>query len=172
VKHDRRLAQSAFPGDDGAAAAETRERLAAVTAEGTPIAYLRAVAALCGDRILVPVVATSTRLGQTIGGLASDKEAEMSVVLLQAHSGRRAMLGFTGLDSLKAWQASSARPVPVTLDVAAKTTLAEGGVALVIDIAGPDSLVIDGEVLDQLAAGHRLLEVEPDVFGWAVSTAE
>jgi hypothetical protein len=60
----------------------------------------------------------------------------------------------------------------VTLDVAAKTIHAEGGVALVIDIAGPASLVIDGEVLGQLAAGNRLLEVERDVFGWAVPTTD
>jgi hypothetical protein len=172
VEHQRRLAPSAFPGDDGTASAETRELLEAVNSEGTPTAYLRAVASLCGDRILVPVVATTTRLGQTVGGLTSDKEAEMSVVMLQAHNGRRAMLGFTGLDSLRAWQAETARPVPVTLDVAAKTTHAEGGVALVIDVAGPASLVIDGEVLGQLAAGNRLLELERDVFGWAVPTTD
>jgi hypothetical protein len=58
--------------------------------------------------------------------------------------------------------------VPVTLDVAATTAHAEGAVALVIDISGPDSLVIEGEVLDRLAAGHRLLETEPNVFGWAI----
>jgi hypothetical protein len=172
VDHQRRLAPSAFPGDDGTASPQTRELLAAVNSEGTPTAYLRAVASLCGDRILVPVVATATRLGQTVGGLTSDKEAEMSVVMLQADNGRRAMLGFTGLDSLTAWQAEATRPVPVTLDVAAKTIHAEGGVALVIDIAGPASLVIDGEVLGQLAAGNRLLEVERDVFGWAVPTTD
>jgi hypothetical protein len=141
-----------------------------VTAEGSPLAYLRAVAGLCGDRILVPVVATTTRLGETTGGPVYDKEAEMSVVLLQAHNGRRALLGFTGLDSLTSWQAESVRPVPVTLDAAAKTARAEDGVALVIDIAGPDSLVIEGDILNQLAAGHRLLEIEPNVFGWAVPT--
>jgi hypothetical protein len=168
VDDRRRLAPSPFPGDEGRASAQTRELLAIVNAQETAAAYLRAVASLCGDRILVPVVATATRLGQTTGGLTSDKEGEMAVVLLQAHNGRRAMLGFTGLDSLQAWQAETARPVPVTLDIAARTARAEGAVALVIDIAGPDSLVIEGEVLDKLAAGHRLLETEPDVFGWAI----
>jgi len=168
VDDQRRLAPSPFPGDDGRASAQTRELLAIVNSQETATAYLRAVASLCGDRILVPVVAMATRLGQTTGGLTSDKEAEMAVVLLQGHNGRRAMLGFTGLDSLQAWQAETARPVPVTLDIAAKTARAEGAVALVIDIAGPDSLVIDGEVLDKLAVGHRLLETEPDVFGWAI----
>jgi hypothetical protein len=168
VDQQRRLALSPFPGDDGRASPQTRELLAIVNAQETASAYLRAVASLCGDRILVPVVATATRLGQVIDGSTSDKEAEMAVVLLQAHNGRRAMLGFTGIDSLQAWQAETARPVPITIDVAAMTARAEGAVALVIDIAGPESLVIEGEVLDKLAAGHRLLETEPGVFGWAI----
>ncbi len=78
--------------------------MAAAAAEATPLAYLRAVAALCGDRLLVPVVATATRLEETVAGLASDKEAEMSVVTLQAQDGRRALLAFTGLDALQSWQ--------------------------------------------------------------------
>ncbi len=56
------------------------------------------MAALCLDRLLVPVVATATRMGQTAAGLTSDKEAEMAVVLLQAADGRRALLAFSGLD--------------------------------------------------------------------------
>ena len=78
---------------------------------------------------------------------------------------------FTGLDALRAWQAD-ARPVPVTLDLAAKTATSEGAAALLVDFAGPHPLVIDGAVLDQLAAGHRLVETEPDVFGWAVVAGE
>ena len=141
--------------------------LAAAVQQATPNAYLRAIAALCGDRLLVPVVATATRRGQTVGGLTSDKEAEMSVVMLQAGDGRRAMLAFTGLDALQAWQAD-ARPVPVTIDLAAQTAQSEGVAAVLIDFAGPHPLVVDGEVLDQLADGHRLVETEPDVFGWAM----
>ncbi len=133
--------------------------------------YLRAVAALCEDRLLVPVVATATRVGSGATGLTSDKEAEMSVVMLQSADGRRALLAFTGLDSLHAWQAD-ARPVPVTLDRAAQTAQAEDVSALLVDFAGPHPLVIDGEVLEALAAGHRLVETEPDQFGWAVPVTE
>ena len=171
MEHERRLAASPFPGDDGTASAETRKLLAALSAEVTPTAYLRVIASLCGDRILVPVVATTTRMGRTTGGLTADKEAEMAVVLLQSGDGRRAMLGFTGLDSLRTWQ-TDAHPVPVTLDVAAKTALTEKAAAVVIDIAGPATLAIEGAVLHELAAGHRLVETEPDVFGWAVPATE
>jgi hypothetical protein len=171
VDHERLLAPSPFPGDDGLATPGTRRALAAAVGAADPADYLRAVAALCEDRLLVPVVATATRVGQTVGGLTSDKEAEMSVVMLQAADGRRALLAFTGLDSLQAWQAD-ARPVPVTLDKAAQTARAEGVAALLVDFAGPHPLVLDGEVLASLAAGHRLVETGPAAFGWVVPSDE
>jgi type III secretion system (T3SS) SseB-like protein len=164
---ERTLAPSPFPGDDGLADPATRRALAAAVREPGTTAYLRAVAALCTTRVLVPVVATATRVGTTTGGLASDKEADMAVVMLEASDGRRALLAFTGLDALKAWRAD-ARPVPVTIDLAAKTARAEGVDTVLVDVAGPHPLAIDGEVLDALAVGHRLVEVEPGEFGWAV----
>jgi len=170
VDSDRRLAPSPFPGDDGLASPATRRVLADAVATPEPTGYLRAVAALCGDRLLVPVVATATRVGQTLTGVTSDKEAEMAVVMLQAADGRRALLAFTGLDSLAAWQAD-ARPVPVTLDRAAQTAQAEDVAAVLVDVAGPHPLVIDGEVLRSLAAGRRLVEAAPGVFGWAAAAA-
>lgn len=169
--HERALAPSPFPGDDGLAAPAARRALAAAVRDPGPDSYLRAVTALCGTRLLVPVVATATRLGQTVGGLASDKEAEMSVVLLQAADGRRALLGFTGLDALRAWQAD-ARPVPVTLDLAARTAQTEQVGTVLVDVAGPHPLAVEGEVLDALAAGHRLVETAPGEFGWAVAVPE
>lgn len=171
VDHERTLAPSPFPGDDGAASAPTRDRLAEAAARPEPAAYLRAVAALCTDRLLVPVVATATRLGETTGGLASDKEAEMAVVMLRSADGRHAMLVFTGLDALQAWD-PSARPVPVTLDRAAETARAEGAVAVLVDMAGPATLVIEAEVLAALAAGHRLVETAGGEFGWAMPAPE
>ncbi|HJY43619.1 MAG TPA: SseB family protein [Propionibacteriaceae bacterium] len=171
MDHQRRLAASSFPGDTGSARAGTRRLMAAAAAEATPLAYLRAVAALCGDRLLVPVVATATRLGETVAGLASDKEAEMSVVTLQAQDGRRALLAFTGIDALQTWQ-SDARPVPVTVDRAAQTARTEDLTAILIDLAGPHPLVIEGEVLRELAAGHRLVEVAEGEFGWVIPASD
>jgi hypothetical protein len=171
VDHQTRLAASPFPGDTGAPSAETRRLIAAAAAEATPPAYLRAVAALCGDRLLVPIVATATRSGETVAGLASDKGAEMSVVTLQAQDGRRALLAFTGLDALQSWQ-PDARPVPVTVDRAARTARNEDLTAVLIDVAGPHALVIEGEVLGELAAGHRLMEFADGQFGWVMPATE
>jgi hypothetical protein len=167
VDHQQRLTTSGFPGDTGAASADTRRLIAAAATEATPTAYLRAVAALCGDRLLVPVVATTTRLGETVAGLASDKEAEMSLVILQVRDGRRALLAFTGLDSLQSWQ-SEARPVPVTIDVAAQAAASEELTVVLIDVAGPHPLVLEGDVLAELAAGHRLIELPDGQFGWII----
>lgn len=168
--HERALAPSPFPGDDGAPQAAVREALGRFAATYEPADYLRAVAALCGDRLLVPVVATVTQVGHTVGGLSSDKEAEMAVVLLQRADGGKAMLGFTGLDALQAWDAR-ARPVPVTVDKVAETATAEGAVAVLVDVAGPHPLVLEGEVLDALARGHRLVDLA-DGFGWAMPAAD
>ncbi|SEQ17497.1 SseB family protein [Microlunatus flavus] len=165
--HERTLAPSPFPGDDGLADPAARRALAAAVREPGTTSYLRAVAALCTTRVLVPVVATATRTATTSTGLSSDKEADMSVVMLQAADGRRALLGFTGLDALTTWNAE-ARPVPVTIDLAARTARAEGVDAVLVDVAGPHPLAIDGQVLDALAAGHRLVEVAEGEFGWAV----
>jgi hypothetical protein len=110
-------------------------------------------------------------LGKTVAGLASDKEAEMSVVTLQAQDGRRALLAFTGLDALQCWQ-PRARPVPVTVDRAAQTARNEDLTAVLIDVAGPHAFVIDGEVLGELAAGHRLVELADGEFGWVIAATE
>lgn len=171
MDHERTLAASPFPGDDGSASAETRDVLARAARAAAPAAYLSAVAALCTDRLLVPVVATATRLGETTGGLATDKGAEMAVVMLRTTGGRQAMLAFTGLDSLQAWQ-PDARPVPITLDRLAATAQTEGATAVLVDFAGPAALVVEGEVLSALAAGRRLVEMADGEFGWAVPTPE
>lgn len=171
VDHQRTLAGSPFPGDDGQASAEVRARLVEAHTGTDAAAYLRAVAALCGDRVLVPVTATTTRTGTAGNGLAADKEAEMAVVSMAAPDGRRGLLAFTGVDSLHAWD-PTARPVPVTLDVAAAASLADGAAALLVDVAGPHPLVIEGDVLHALARGRRLVTLGDGAFGWAMLRPE
>ena len=170
MDHSRTLADTPFPGDDG----QTDPQLPAIleaTRSGRVEDYLRAVAALCTVRLLVPVVATRTVDGEIVGGLRSDKEAEMAVVLLQTGDGRRAMVAFTGLDALTSWNAD-ARPVPVTLDLAAQSARQEGAEALLIDVDGDHPLALDGELLQHLAAGHRLVELDGGQFGWAIAGGE
>jgi hypothetical protein len=89
----------------------------------------------------------------------------MSLVILKVRDGRRALLAFTGLDALQSWQ-SDARPVPVTIDIAAQAARSEELTVVLIDAAGPQPFVLEGEVLAELAAGHRLIELANDEFGW------
>lgn len=184
--HRQFLTDTPFPGDDGSADPKLRELLAAAGSGGA-VDYLRAVAALCTGRLLVPVVATpSTAVAETdpttsttgaasagwspaeapaTDAAATAKEAEMAVALLQTVDGRRGLAVFTGLDTLNEWN-RDARPVPVTVDLAAGSARRDGAEALVIDVDGPHPLAIHDEVLAQLATGHRLIEVEPEQFGW------
>ena len=165
--HERTLAPSPFPGDDGAAepavraalARSRRPRAGRLPAGGR--GPLRRPAAGAGRRDGDAGRHHRRRAGLRQGGRHVGGHAA---------GGRRAaaLLGFTGLDALQAWGAR-ARPVPVTLDVA-ETAPAEGAVAVLVDVAGPHPLVIDGEVLDALALGHRLVELG-DGFGWAVPAA-
>ena len=108
----------------------------------------------------------ATRIGESaVSG--DDKEAEMAVVLLQNAEGQRAMLAFTGTDALAAWDPSG-RPVPVTLDLAARSALDDGAVALLVDVAGPHPLALETGLLAELARGHRLVDLGGGQFGWAL----
>ncbi len=158
----RQLNAPAFAGDDGLAEPSVRRVLStAVTRPGVP-SYLAAVAELCLTRLLVPIVALATEHAAD----GADQSSEMAVVLLRSAE-RTALPTFTGLDALQAWD-GKARPTPVTIDVAARSAVADGADTLLIDLAGPFPLVIEGEVLEHLAAGHRLLRLDGGGFGWAL----
>jgi hypothetical protein len=150
----------ALADDDGTPDAGVREALAGAAAAGSSEAYLGAVAALCTTRLLTPVVAA----GET-GVTGADRGADMSAVLLADGQGRRAMLVFTGTDSLQRWE-PRARPVPATLDKVAEAALAQGAVALLVDLEGPDPLVLEQPLLVELARGRRLVGLPDGGFGW------
>ena len=75
------------------------------------------------------------------------------------------LLAFTGLDSMQLWNAD-ARPVPCTLDELCATVQESGAAQLLIDVAGPTSLVIAGEALNLLAQGYAVAEFEGEEFAW------
>ncbi|MEN8674606.1 SseB family protein [Nocardioides sp.] len=165
----RRLLGPAVPDDDGRADPALVQALtaygassAATDSAGTDSAgaYVAALARLQHARLLVPVVAV---LGEVEvdprTGLASDKSSDMAAVLLQTPDGRRGLLAFTSTDSLAAWDAE-ARPVPVTARQAAEAAVQEQASALVVDVAGPTRLVVDGDSLTALGAGYRLARID------------
>ena len=144
-----------FPGDDGLAPPEVAAALASYAAD--PDGRHHATLAVVQDsRLLVPVVAVLGEIEHDAAGLAHDKSSDMAAVLMSGRDGRLALLAFTGTDSMRRWD-SEARPVPVTARQAAEAALADEAEALVLDVAGPVLLVVEGQDLRSLAEGYRLV---------------
>lgn len=149
----RRIPDPGFAGDDGA----SDPALAAVLAayDGQPASHLDVFAVLQHARLLVPVVAVVGEVELDAAGLAHDTSSDMATALLTGQDGRLALLAFTSLETLAQWRAE-ARPVPVLAPLAARSALQEGATALVVDVAGPTSYAVEGELLAGLARGWTL----------------
>lgn len=152
----------AFADDDGSATPELRGALQAAEGSGTERDYFHAIAELCLSRLLVPIVATGD---DSLAGPDPEREAEMSAVMLQHPDGRAAMLCFTGVDALTAWN-PRARPIPATLDKVAEAAKAADASVLLVDFEGPHALVLEEPLLGELAKSHRLAELEDGNFAW------
>ena len=109
------------------------------------LAILRA-----GARLLVPIVAVLDEADAS----GADKSSHMASVSLVQSDGRRGLLAFTCLESLKAWD-PDARPVPVAAPAVAAAAIAEGADGVLVDIAGPVRFALDGDVLAELASVSR-----------------
>jgi hypothetical protein len=136
-------------GDSGDADPAVTAALAAYAAgQAAEHAVLTAVAA---SRLLVPVVAVLAEAGAD----GSEKETEMALPTLIGNDGRKAVIAFTGADAVRRWRAD-ARPVPVPAPSLWPAVAAEQADAVVIDVAGPVPLVIEGARLRALAGGAPL----------------
>ena len=142
-----------FRDDRGAADPLAAAALAAYLAgQGSEQA---ALSALASARLLVPVVATLADGSETADASQADKNSknsEMALPTLIGRDGRPALLAFTGLDALAQWR-QDARPVPAEADRVWRAAVAEG-CAVVIDVAGPVPLAVEGARLAALAAGR------------------
>jgi SseB protein N-terminal domain len=137
-----------FRGDRGAADPGVAAALAAYQAgQGSERAALEALAAA---RLLVPVIAVLADGGANPS--PGDKDSEMVLPTLIGQDGRPAVLAFTGLDALARWR-PDARPVPAEADRVWRAAVADG-CAVVIDVAGPVPLAVEGARLAALAAGQ------------------
>lgn len=171
-------AEPQFSGDDGAAEPAVSAALAAYAAgRGSEHAALNALA---GSRLLVPVVAVLTEEasgdseaagdsaaddGHVPGsGLRREKSTEMALPTLIGRDGRAAVLAFTSLDALTRWR-PDARPVAVPAARAWQAGVEEAS-AVVIDVAGPVPVTVEGARLAALAAGRPapLPHQDPDVL--------
>lgn len=146
-----------------------------------------ALTALAGSRLLVPVVAVvADELDAGAGGgpgdagpgeqpelvrSAGEKTAEMAMPAIVGRDGRRALPAFTCLETLSLWQPAG-RPVPVPASSVWQSAVQEC-CAVVIDIAGPVPVAVDGARLTALAGGQCVpwLHEDPDVWQLAAAVA-
>ncbi len=136
-----------FRHDDGAADPRVTRALAAYLAgQGSEQA---ALTALSTARLLVPVVAV---LADGSASSSGDKNSEMVLPTLIGQDGRPAVLAFTHLAALTSWR-PNARPVPAEADRVWRAAVADS-CAVVIDVAGPVPLAVEGARLAALAAGQ------------------
>ena len=161
--NQRRLQGSEYVDDAGAADPALLSALREYA--GSPAAYPAVLAALAGARLLVPVVAVLGEVEVGEDGLARDKTSDMAAVLLTGADGRMALLAFTSTATLAGWD-PQARPVPVAAPLVAATAVQEGAAALVVDVAGPQQLVVEGEDLHRIAAGWRPVRLPDGGWGW------
>jgi SseB protein N-terminal domain len=159
-----------FRADTGEADPAVAAALTAFSAgEGTEQATLDA---LSGSRLLVPVVAVPGE-EDAAAGIESRGEtgSEMATPAIVGRDGRAALPAFTSLRSLLRWQ-SGARPVPVPARSVWQSAVAQAQ-AVIIDIAGPVPLAVDGARLVALAQGTPIpaLHEDPDVHAVVAAAA-
>jgi hypothetical protein len=94
------------------------------------------LAALAPSRLFIALVAEIA--GEPSEG---DKNSDMSVACLMATDGRLGLLCFTGIDALTQWN-PRARPVPISAPDAAEAALDENAQAIIIDLAGVDTMTL------------------------------
>ena len=155
-----------FRDDDGSADPGVAAALAAfASGEGSEHDALTTLAC---SRLLVPVVASVSEpeggMGRRAGPLRGAESTAMALPTLVGRDGRRAVPAFTCLDALAGWR-PDARPVPALASLVWRAATADA-CAVVVDIAGPVTLAIEGARLAALADGRPapLPHEDPDVL--------
>ena len=152
-----------FAGDDGSASPELAAALAGYASDRS--SYVEVLAVLQRERLLVPVVAVLGEVEHDERGLAHDKTSDMATVLLEGRDGRLALLAFSSSDALQRWN-PEARPVPASVDRVAAAAVQDKASAIVIDVAGPTTFVLEQDDVTALADGFTLVEMAGGV-AWA-----
>jgi SseB protein N-terminal domain len=107
----------------------------------------------------------------TAEAATAEKDSEMAVPTIIGRDGRAAMPAFTSMEALQRWQ-PSARPVPVPAASVWESAVAQSQ-AVIVDIAGPVPVAIEGFRLHVLASGQPapFLHEDPDVHAAVAAAA-
>jgi hypothetical protein len=148
---------------DDRGAADPRAAAALAAYQAGQDSEQTALTALAAARLLVPVIAVLADGTAADSDKNSGKNSEMVLPTLIGRDGRSAVLAFTSLDALARWR-PNARPVPAEAGRVWRAAVADG-CAVVIDVAGPVPLAVEGARLQALAAGRPVppAHEDPDV---------
>lgn len=160
----RSIADPGFAGDTGAVEEQVRRALD-LYRPGTAGSHQTVLAAVQHARLLVPVVAMLGEVEYDEHGHAHDKTSDMATVMVTGADGTQGLLAFTSTRALEAWNPEG-RPVPVTMRHAAAAAISEGAAALLIDLAGPVSFVIERGDLVNIAEGHVFGRLADGRWAW------
>lgn len=141
------LAEPAFPNDDGL----VDPTLVEVLADSA-----RVLARVGAARVFTPVVAVLLD-DPEVAAVEGDKNSEMAAVFMTGADGRKALLAFTSVAAMSAWN-TQARPVSVFGKDAAQAALDDGASAMLLDLGSPSFHVIETDDLMHLAAGHQFVQ--------------
>lgn len=144
--------QHQFSDDDGAADAALARALSAW--QDGLVGETEVVAALADTRLFVPVLAEVSHSELTAEGLVADKEADMSLVTLQAADGRKAQPVFTSDRLISQWH-TQARPVAAQVRKIAIAAVKDGTELLVLNPGTGTPFVVRRPALWAVAQGHR-----------------
>jgi len=144
---------SAFADDDGSADDYLREVLAQFAQTGDAETARELLDLLVVARLLVPVVSVVDSMEEGV-----EKDSHMSSVEFQSEDGRKALIAFTGNDSVQMWD-PEARPIPREAYVVAQGAVEQGYDAILLDLSGPTPIAIEGQLLNMLAIGPARFEL-------------
>jgi hypothetical protein len=146
--------ETEFAGDDGSADPRVIDALSAYAGSRNGLGAV--VAALLGVRLMTPLVAVLDEAedpGSGAGhGLRQEKSSHLASVSLVAPDGRRALLAFTSVAAMAAWD-PAARGIPAPATRVAAAALDEGADAVLLDLGSDLRCVVDGTALASLAQG-------------------
>lgn len=161
------LPESDFAGDDGSPDPYLRSVLRNYAQSATAESARNLLGALLVARVLVPVVAQLDSV-EVVAGVTTEKDSHMAAIEFHSVDGRRALLAFSGTDSLEAWD-EAARPIPRIAYLVAQSAIEQGLDALIIDVGGPVPTAIDGTLLALLAIGPNREELLDDTLDEVVA---
>jgi hypothetical protein len=155
---DRRFAgisvpEPEFADDDGTLQPALGGVLAAYADGGVSIRDVAVV--LAGSRLMTPLVAVLDEVEESPEGLRQEKSSHMASVSLVSPDGRRGLLAFSSVQAMAAWD-PAARGIPAFGAKVAAGALEQHADALLLDVAGPVRVAIDGALLRALGTDSPL----------------